>query len=90
MDNVINLAIENCLICDIPSILTPSKVIRMDEKTLRNLGQESDEIREERERLRRETKFLRQSLQKCRLYRPRQPSGTWDPRVEVATRSIVL
>ncbi|KAL8365605.1 hypothetical protein RB595_004429 [Gaeumannomyces hyphopodioides] len=85
-DTVINLAVENCLVYEIPNILTPGKVDCMDEKTLRDLAQESDEIREERGRLRRETELLRQALQKCRVYRPREISvlPTQFPRMSAA------
>ncbi|EJT79123.1 hypothetical protein GGTG_04212 [Gaeumannomyces tritici R3-111a-1] len=46
----------------------------MNEKAPRDLAQEPDETREERGRLRRETELLRQALQKCRLYQPREIS----------------
>ncbi|KAF5234709.1 hypothetical protein FANTH_12061 [Fusarium anthophilum] len=42
-DNVINLAVESCLVYDIPDILTPTKVDRMSKERLEELAGESDD-----------------------------------------------
>ncbi|PHH88424.1 hypothetical protein CDD83_7552 [Cordyceps sp. RAO-2017] len=70
-DNVINLAIESCLVYDIPNILTPTKVDRMDEKRLCELAQESEDAQSRRKHLQGEVEILRQGLEQCRRYRPR-------------------
>ncbi|POR32031.1 Interferon-induced GTP-binding protein Mx3, partial [Tolypocladium paradoxum] len=70
-DTVINLAIESCLICDLPDILTPTQVDRMDEKQLRELAAESEDAHSRREQLDGEIAVLRQGLEQCRKYKPR-------------------
>lgn len=74
-DNVINLAIENCLICDIPDILTPLQVDRMTEERLQELAAESDDTTSRRATLQEEVGILRQGLTQCRRYRPRTVTG---------------
>lgn len=76
IENLINLAVENCLICDIPSILTPKKVNRMSEETVRDLASESYEILLKREVLQEQTRTLREGLQICQKHRRRGVSGT--------------
>lgn len=75
IENVINLAVENCLICDIPSILTPVGVSRMTEETLRSLASESDEILSKREVLQEQTRLLREGLRICQQHRRRVLAG---------------
>jgi hypothetical protein len=70
-DNVINLAIESCLVCDIPDILTPTKVDRMSEERLAELAAESTEMTSRRKNLDEEIGILREGLAQCRRYRPR-------------------
>ncbi|KND93676.1 Interferon-induced GTP-binding protein Mx3 [Tolypocladium ophioglossoides CBS 100239] len=70
-DNVINLAIESCLICDIPDILTPTKVDRMSKEALGELAAESEDAQSRREHLQEEVEILRQGLEQCRRYKPR-------------------
>lgn len=77
-ENVINLVIENCLLTDLPKILTPRKVDRMSEDTLKELALESEEVRTEREILQKETKLLRDGLRKCQRNRPRERTGRLD------------
>lgn len=71
-DNVINLAVENCLVCGIPDILTPQKVHRMSEERLRELAEESEELQSQRNTLQKEVEVLRKGLRKCRQHQPRQ------------------
>ncbi|KAM0351764.1 hypothetical protein ACHAPU_002276 [Fusarium lateritium] len=70
-DNVINLAIESCLVCSIPDILTPSQVDRMSEERLKELAAEPSETTARRNALQTEVETLRQGLAHCRRYRPR-------------------
>ncbi|KAH7109954.1 P-loop containing nucleoside triphosphate hydrolase protein [Dactylonectria macrodidyma] len=70
-DNVINLAIESCLVRDIPDILTPTKVHRMSEARLEELAGESEDSKARRENLKEEIDILRQGLAQCLRYRPR-------------------
>lgn len=68
-DNVINLAVESCLICDVPEILTPTKVDRMSEEELTKLAAKSDDSPARRVQLQDEIKILRHGLEKCRKLR---------------------
>lgn len=74
-DNVTNLAIESCLVCDIPDILTPTKVDRMSKETLSELAAESEDAQSRREHLKGEVEILRQGLEQCRRYKPRAVTG---------------
>jgi hypothetical protein len=76
-DNVINLAIENCLVCNIPDILTPTKVDRMSEERLAELAAESEETTSRRTYLDEEIGILREGLAQCRRYRPRTVTGEY-------------
>lgn len=75
MENVINLAIENCLLCDIPGILTPRMVNRMTEERLTQLASESEEIIAQRKKLNEEIVALRQGLIKCQKHSVREMTG---------------
>ncbi|KAL2679187.1 hypothetical protein Neosp_009950 [[Neocosmospora] mangrovei] len=70
-DNVVNLAIESCLVCDIPNILTPTEVNCMSDLRLSELANESENTVSQRQTLREEVKILSQGLALCRRYRPR-------------------
>ncbi|KAF4472476.1 interferon-regulated resistance GTP-binding [Fusarium albosuccineum] len=70
-DNVINLAIESCLVCDVPEILTPTAVDRMSRERLQELAAESEDTTSRRKNLQEEVDILRQGLAQCRRYRPR-------------------
>jgi hypothetical protein len=70
-DNVINLAIESCLVYDIPDILTPTKVDRMSKERLEELAGESDDTSSRRKSLQEEVEILREGLAQCRRYKPR-------------------
>lgn len=74
-DNVINLAIESCLIRDLPNILTPALVGKMDEQQLGELAAEPERAQSHREQLRREIDVLQQGLELCRKCRPRGVTG---------------
>ncbi|KAK3292818.1 P-loop containing nucleoside triphosphate hydrolase protein [Chaetomium fimeti] len=70
-DNVMTLALENCLISDIPNILSPEKVYDMTDDKVTTLAAESKQIRREREELQTQLEKLRLGLAACREHRPR-------------------
>ncbi|KAK9785996.1 putative P-loop containing nucleoside triphosphate hydrolase protein [Seiridium cardinale] len=70
--NVVSLAVENCLISDLHTILTPSVVIRMSEERLRELASESEDVQVERQALQHEVNILRSGLRKCQQSRPHE------------------
>ena len=70
-DNIINLAVESCLICHLPSILTPVDVDAMPEEKLSELAGEPEDAKSRRKQLQEEMEALRHGLAKCRQYRPR-------------------
>ncbi|KAK3311610.1 P-loop containing nucleoside triphosphate hydrolase protein [Chaetomium strumarium] len=72
VDNVINLAVESCLVCEIPDILTPRKVDRMSANQLAELAAESDEVQSQRLALQNEIRSLRDGLRRCQRHRPRE------------------
>lgn len=74
-ENVVNLAVENCLISDLPTILTPSMVIRMDQERLFELASESEEVQAARRELQREANILREGLEKCQRSRLHERTG---------------
>lgn len=74
-DNIINLAIESCLIYDIPDILTPSKVDAMHPDQLDELAAESEDTQLRRSHLKAEIEILEKGLEQCRKYRPRNITG---------------
>ncbi|KAK5653725.1 hypothetical protein OQA88_7881 [Cercophora sp. LCS_1] len=83
-DNVITLALENCLISDIPDILSPEKVFDMSDDKITALAVESEAIRTERKQLQSQLDKLQKGLSACHKYRPREsiafrskPSGTF-------------
>ncbi|POS69539.1 dynamin family protein [Diaporthe helianthi] len=71
-DNLINLGIESCLIQDLPNIFTPRLVNDMKIEQLHELAAESEEVRHYRSQLQGEIKLLKQGLEQCRRYRPRE------------------
>jgi hypothetical protein len=77
-DNVIILAIENCLIRRLPSILEPSMVIAMDDKQISDLVAEDPAITKKRERLAKELVSLREGLKTCQKRRVMAPKGIID------------
>lgn len=70
-DNVIILAIENCLIQEVPSIFTTEMVNQMDDVELDRLASESEDVREERAQLQKEHDALKEGLKSCNRYRER-------------------
>ena len=74
-ENVTILAVENCLISELPSILTSSMVYEMDEEMLTTLVAESSEVRQERMELERDIRVLTEGLRICKRQRPREMTG---------------
>ncbi|KAH6847186.1 P-loop containing nucleoside triphosphate hydrolase protein [Chaetomium sp. MPI-CAGE-AT-0009] len=72
VDNIINLAIESCLVHDLTTILTPTKVDGMDSERLRYLASETEDLQRQRQELEQEVTILREGLRKCQRHRPRQ------------------
>ncbi|KAI1426479.1 hypothetical protein F5Y12DRAFT_282554 [Xylaria sp. FL1777] len=74
-DNVIVLAIENCLIKDLPTIFTTSAVSQMKDDMLERLAAESADIQVERAELEAECEALQRGLDLCKTYRGRNTTG---------------
>ncbi|RYP79473.1 hypothetical protein DL770_006654 [Monosporascus sp. CRB-9-2] len=70
-DNVIVLAIENCLVRDLPSVFTTRTVSCMEPAKLEKLASESPEIQQERTELQEEIDALTKGLESCNKYRDR-------------------
>ena len=73
---MVNLAVESCLISDLPTILTPSMVIRMSEERLKELASESEDVQINRQVLQDEVKVLRAGLKECQRSRRHERTGT--------------
>ncbi|KAI1442064.1 P-loop containing nucleoside triphosphate hydrolase protein [Annulohypoxylon stygium] len=71
-DNVIVLAVENCLIRYLPSIFTSERVNQMEDEELEQLASESPEIKIEREELKQEYEALMEGLRICRKFKERK------------------
>ncbi|KAI1269365.1 P-loop containing nucleoside triphosphate hydrolase protein [Xylariaceae sp. FL1019] len=72
-DNMIVLAIENCLVNELPTILTTSRVSQMEDDELIKLAAESTDIQTERTELQAEYEALKQGLDLCKSYKARKP-----------------
>jgi FtsZ-binding cell division protein ZapB len=72
---VIVLAIENCLIKDLPTILTTIAVSQMEDDELQRLAAESADIQVERTELQAEYESLKKGLDLCKSYRARNSIG---------------
>src|SRR3569833_1514199 len=76
-ENVIILAVENCLISELPSILASSIIHEMDEEKLTTLAAESSDLRQERFDSERDIRVLTEGLRICKKNRPRQSAGEY-------------
>jgi hypothetical protein len=74
-DNVIILAVENCLISKLPSLITTANVDEMDDATVTRLAAEPIEIRQIREEYERDIQTLGEGLRICKRFRPRESTG---------------
>ncbi|KAI1873115.1 uncharacterized protein JN550_003368 [Neoarthrinium moseri] len=70
--NMVNLAVENCLISDLQNILTPSMVMQMSNERLEMLASESEAVQAERYTLQHEVNILTSGLRECTQCRPHQ------------------
>lgn len=68
MNNVANLAIENCLLGPLESIFTSVTVINMDDKHIEDLASEPATVREQRERLNYQVEKLQTGLSTLKSY----------------------
>ncbi|KAI0026161.1 hypothetical protein F4780DRAFT_11423 [Xylariomycetidae sp. FL0641] len=74
-DNIIVLAVENCLVTEIPSIFTTEMVCQMSSEEVKRLGAEAPEIQVERTEVQAEYDALRKGLTLCNKYRARGATG---------------
>ena len=74
-ENVINLAVESCLVGALQTILTPQAVNKMSDDELNELAGESEEVRATRKKLNQQVAVLKDGLAKCQRYRPRNMTG---------------
>ena len=65
-DNVIILAVENCLVKRIPSMFTTELLNDMDDQMVARLASETRKVRDERERYTEELRVLEEGLSICR------------------------
>ncbi|KAL1843455.1 hypothetical protein VTJ49DRAFT_1565 [Mycothermus thermophilus] len=72
VSNVMNLAVESCLVLDLPTILDVTTVAAMTDDKLHELAAESDLAKQKRARLQHEIETLREALQTCRKHKPRE------------------
>lgn len=70
-DNVVILAIENCLVRDLPNLFTTRVVNRMQQAELKQLASESPDIRQERTEVQAEYDALKKGLEACNKHRDR-------------------
>lgn len=70
MENVINLAIESCLMSDIPTIFTPTLVNSMSSERVAELAIEPDAVKSQRRYLEEDIRILEQGLSKYRQFQP--------------------
>ncbi len=75
MDTVVNLAVENCLVSEIPNILTARKVDEMTDDERKELASESEETQMNRSRLLDEVGILREGHRMCQKHKPRESRG---------------
>ncbi len=74
-DNVVNLALESCLIRHIPAIMTTRKVDGLSVDELEALAAESEEVRKHRLDIQHEIEILEEGLKKCKRHKPRPLTG---------------
>ncbi|KAM7201104.1 P-loop containing nucleoside triphosphate hydrolase protein [Rhypophila sp. PSN 637] len=75
-ENIMILAIENCLIRKIPEMFQSIMVNSMDDDMLARLGSETRSVREEREMLQQDLEILDGGLNECKRYRPREAAAS--------------
>ena len=68
IDNVAILAIESCLIDELPGIFSPDIVSGMDDALLERLAAESEDIQTDRKSLKEKLEVLQLGLKTCSRY----------------------
>ncbi|OTA56465.1 P-loop containing nucleoside triphosphate hydrolase protein [Hypoxylon sp. EC38] len=71
-DNVVTLAIENCLVKDLPLIMTAGRFSQMGDAKIEQLASEAPEIQEKRKKLQEDCEAFVKGLQMCNKYRLRK------------------
>ncbi|KAF9870993.1 dynamin family protein [Colletotrichum karsti] len=74
-DNLINLAVESCLVHELPGMFTPADVTRMSDARVAELAAETEETQSIRSQLEAEIRLLEDGLKECRRHRPRSVPG---------------
>jgi len=69
-ENIMILAVENCLIRKIPDMFASTMITSMEDEVLAKLGSETRKVREERETLQLDLSVLEGGLRECKKYRP--------------------
>ncbi|KAK3896433.1 hypothetical protein C8A05DRAFT_20590, partial [Staphylotrichum tortipilum] len=69
-DNVINLAVERCLVYPLPALFTSENVHQMTVEKLEELAAESPDVRTQRDDLEKEIRILKEGLRRCQRHRP--------------------
>lgn len=85
---MIILAIENCLIKDLPTIFTTGVVSQMDNDMLERLAAESADVQVERAELEVECEALQKGLHLCKTYRTRNPTGKLIAKTFIENRAL--
>ncbi|KAM7205868.1 hypothetical protein V8F33_000698 [Rhypophila sp. PSN 637] len=75
-DNVVILAVENCLLCHLPAIFSPEIVSKMSDERVKEIASESVFDQEERKELQSRLAKLVKVLETCRAYGPQERIGT--------------
>ncbi|KAK3352914.1 P-loop containing nucleoside triphosphate hydrolase protein [Lasiosphaeria hispida] len=73
--NVMTLALHNCLISCIPGIFTPNMVLEMCDQEIKDIAAESPQALREREALESQIAHLKRALVFCRRHWPRESVG---------------
>ncbi len=75
-DVIMVLAVEDCLISDLPTILDPDKVSSMTDEEVQMLAAESPQVRRDRDELQAQLSKLQRGLAAVREVQPREFIGT--------------
>lgn len=75
IDNIATQAIEWCLIAYVGDLLSPSHVLQMDEKFVRQIAAESRQTQTLRERTHQKLAALQSGLEICQVHVTRKPSS---------------
>lgn len=80
-ENIMILAVENCLIRKIPDMFASTMITSMNDDMLARLASETRKVREERETLQQDLGVLDSGLRECKRYRPpRELTGKYRPK----------